>query len=371
MKHTLLMAASCGVISICTAAQAAENHDHHNHANHSAHGMSVAGGHDHNTALSAPIGIMGDHMHSEGDWMVSYRFNRMSMKGMRDGTNDLSPTDVIAISNPNAPPANYRVVPTEMTMDMHMVGAMYGVTDWLTLMGMGMIMDNSMNHVTFSMAGAQLGTFTTESSGWGDTSLSGLVRLYEDDIHHLHLNVGLSLPTGSTDETAEVLTPMNTRSTLRLPYMMQLGSGTYDALPGVTYTGQDGAWGWGLQYRAEIRLEDENDEGYALGDEHSLNAWGVRKINPWLEGNARLSYLARGDIDGADPLIAAPVPTADPDNYGADIVEIGLGFNITPKGAQWEGLRFGGEVNIPVYQDLNGPQMKRDISGTVGLTYSF
>ena len=30
------------------------------------------------------------------------------------------------------------------------------------------------------------------------------------------------------------------------------------------------------------------------------------------------------------PLIAAPVQTADPDNYGGEIAELGIGFNIAP-----------------------------------------
>ena len=32
----------------------------------------------------APIGVMGDHMHAKGEWMVSYRFMRMAMSGSRE-----------------------------------------------------------------------------------------------------------------------------------------------------------------------------------------------------------------------------------------------------------------------------------------------
>ena len=89
----------------------------------------------------APLGVMGDHMHKKGDWMVSYRFMRMDMQGNRDGTDSLSPLE-IATSVPNrfsgmaGQPPTLRVVPTEMTMDMHMFGAMYAPTDNLTLMAM-------------------------------------------------------------------------------------------------------------------------------------------------------------------------------------------------------------------------------------------
>ena len=31
----------------------------------------------------APIGVMGEHMHKKGEYMLSYRFSHMQMKGNR------------------------------------------------------------------------------------------------------------------------------------------------------------------------------------------------------------------------------------------------------------------------------------------------
>ncbi|MEM7730934.1 MAG: transporter, partial [Pseudomonadota bacterium] len=162
-------------------------------------------------------------------------------EGNRIGTDSVSP-ETIATTVPNRffgrpmQPPTLRVVPTEMSMNMHMVGAMYAPTDWLTLMAMGSYVTKDMDHITFmGPAGTtRLGTFTTNSSGFGDTKLGGLVRLYEDETHHLHANIGFSLPTGSITETDRVLAPTGMRPTLRLPYAMQLGSGTFDLLPGLT-----------------------------------------------------------------------------------------------------------------------------------------
>ena len=64
-------------------------------------------------------------------------------------------------------------------------------------------------------------------------------------MHKLHLNAGLSLPTGDIDEEDDVLAPTGMRPTLRLPYAMQLGTGTWDLLPGLTYNGNHHQWGWG------------------------------------------------------------------------------------------------------------------------------
>ena len=150
---------------------------------------------------------------------------------------------------------------------------------------------------------------------------------------------------------------------------MQLGSGTYDAMPGLTYNGSQNGWSWGAQYMANIRLEDENDQGYSLGDKHMLTAWGGTQLTDWLGGSLRLTAETLDSIDGFDPLITAPVTTADPDNYGGDFISASLGFNITPP--KLEGTNIAAEFTAPLHQDLNGPQLKREYAFTLGLQYSF
>lgn len=94
-----------------------------------------------------------------------------------------------------------------------------------------------MRHTTYSgMMGTNiLGQFETQSRGLSDAFVGGLYSLFEDEGHRLHMNLGLSLPTASVTESVFVLTPANTRPELRLPYAMQLGSGTYDLELGATY----------------------------------------------------------------------------------------------------------------------------------------
>jgi len=320
----------------------------------------------------APIGVMGDHMHREGEWMFSYRFIRMDMAGNRDGTGDLSPEEIVtSASNPNAPPPTLRVVPTEMTMDMHMFGVMYAPSDDLTLMAMLPYIDKEMDHVTFQgMAGTtRLGTFTTRSSGIGDAKLSALFRLHADDVHHLHASAGVSLPTGSITEEDDVLSPMNTRPTLRLPYPMQIGSGTLDLIGGLTYLAGQGPRGWGAQYRAVLRT-GENDEDYTLGDIHRLTAWLSHRWQAALSGSLRLEYRRRGNIDGADPEITAPVQTADPDRQGGEWLELYAGLNWAGQGDR-AGHRLALEYGVPLAQDLDGPQLEIDHNLALGYQYSW
>jgi len=310
--------------------------------------------------------------------MLSYRYKHMAMEGNRDGRDDLSPEEIVTsvanrFSGVAGQPGTLRVVPTKMDMDMHMFGAMYAPTDWLTLMGMAMWMEKDMDLVTFQggMGTTRLGSFKTQSEGWGDTSLSGLVKLYEDDVNHVHLNLGVSIPTGSIKEEGTVLTPMNMNMRMRLPYGMQLGTGTYDLHPGVTYSGVHHDWSWGAQYSAEIRLEDENDQGYAWGDKHAVTAWGAYEWAPWISTSLRLEGETQGDIDGIDANIVAPVQTADPDNYGGQRVEAAFGVNLLSTGGVLKGNRLAFEAAAPIYEDLNGPQMKRDYTFTLGWQKAF
>ncbi|MCG8379404.1 MAG: transporter, partial [Proteobacteria bacterium] len=296
----------------------------------------------------APIGVMGEHMHKQGEWMLSYRFMHMDMEGNRDGETELSPEQIIANTANRffgiaGQPANLRIVPTEMTMDMHMFGAMFAPTDWLTLMAMGMYIEKSMDHVTFNGAGtARIGTFTTKSKGIGDTKISGLIKLYEDSMHHIHLNAGLSLPTGSNEKRGDALLPNGTIRNIRLPYPMQLGSGTVDVIPGITYNGFFNRFNWGAQYLGTFRTG--SDEGYSLGDKQEVTGWLSYLWQPWLSTSSRISYSHEGQIDGIDPNIVGPVQTADPDNIGGDNVFLHLAINLAGQSGFVRGHRLAVEA---------------------------
>lgn len=321
----------------------------------------------------APIGVMGDHRHKQGEWMMSYRFMRMSMKGNLRGSSDISAKEIInSLNNPFPGPEKVRVVPTRMTSDMHMLGLMYAPSDQLTLMAMFNYLDKDMQHSTYAgMSGSdKLGKFSTRSSGIGDTKVSALWGLMDQPHAKLHLNLGLSLPTGSIDETATALAPTGMRMKMRMPYAMQLGSGTYDLQPGITYNGYQGQWAWGSQYLASLRL-GENDEDYSLGDKHELNAWGSYRYRDGISASLRLNYQYQDEIDGADPKIHAPVQGANPDNYGGETLNLALGVNLVGQSGLIRGHRLAIEYQAPIYQDVNGVQMDMQSMLTLGYQYAF
>ena len=325
----------------------------------------------------APIGVMADHTHAKGEVMVSYRLMHMAMGGSRDGTRKISPQE-IATTQPNrffgvpGQPPSLRVVPRTMPMDMHMVGVMYAPADWITLMAMGNYVTKKMTHTTFKggMGSEVLGSFKTSAKGFGDTSVSAIFPLRKSHDFELNARMGLSIPTGSSVKTGTVLTPMNMMPELRLPYAMQLGSGSWDVLPGATIRQTRGAWGWGAQYQGTIR-SGKNDHGYKFGDSHMATAWVSRSLAPWISTSLRLSGRTTGKISGIDPAIVAPVQTADPDNYGGNTIDAHIGANLLANKGALQGTRLGVEFGMPLLRDLNGPQLETDWSLTVGLQKTF
>ena len=325
----------------------------------------------------APIGVMAEHTHNAGEWMLSYRFKYMFMKNNLIDDSSVSPEKIVT-SVPNRffglplQPPTLRVVPTEMSMYMHMFGGMYAPTDWITLMAMGMYMEKSMDHITFAgpVGTTRLGTFTTDTSGFGDTRFTGMFEIYDDGMHRVQLNAGLSIPTGSITERDTILTPMNTWPDVRLPYSMQLGSGTYDLLPGIVYSGKKHEWGWGAQYTGTIRI-GTNDENYTLGDNHLITTWGSYQWRNWLSTSLRLEADYLGKIDGIDANIIGPVQTADPGNQGGRTVSLLFGLNLAGQYGALRGHRIAVEGGFPLYQNLNGPQLETDFVITAGWQYAF
>ena len=358
MKFQLLLAAASVALPL-SHASAGEGHQ-----------QSPAGDH-------APIGVMGDHRHKQGEWMFSYRYMHMDMDGSRVGTDAIDPTTT-ATTIPNrffgvpGQPPTLRVVPLDMTMDMHMFGAMYAPSDAITLMVMANYISKDMDHLTFAGGAgtATLGEFSTSSSGFGDTSASALIKLYSEGIHKLHANIGVSVPTGSITKSGQVLAPTGATPTLRLPYAMQLGSGSYELLPGLTYAARQDNLNWGAQLNGRIRLND-NGESYRLGDTYGATAWVSNDWANWLSTSLRVNWETTESIDGIDPLIVAPVQTADPNNYGGDQAFAYLGVNLIAPSGPLSGHRLAIEYGVPFHRDLNGPQMETDATLTIGWQKSF
>ena len=331
----------------------------------------------------APIGVMADHAHKKGEVMFSLRYMRMEMAGNRIGTAGVTAEQIVTtvpnrfFGAPGQPPT-LRIVPTSMATDMYMLGAMYAPSNRITLMVMGNYIEKEMVHTTFQggMGTTVLGTFTTNPKSLGDTKVSALIPLLghprpgADSRDELTLKAGISIPTGSIGRTAQILTPMGMRPTVRVPYPMQTGTGSWDLEPALTYKGRRGRVGFGVQVQASLRME-KNKAGYSLGDVVEASAWASYRPAQWISLSGRVKARTTGRVDGIDPLIAGPVQTANPAFQGGNRVDLIGGVNLVSTHGALAGHRLGIEIGAPVHQDLNGPQLAGDWFLTLGWQKAF
>ncbi len=313
------------------------------------------------------------HTHPAGMWMFTYKTMYMNMGGLRAGTNNVD-THSVGYSNSSMSSGmgsgmgsskayNYMMIPTYMDMYMHMFMAMYGVTDSLTLMGMANYEYNNMQMVMNMGPGMPyVSQSPMHTEGVSDTELRGLYKINK----YLTGSLGLSIPTGSIKQTDVMMGKEE-----RAPYDMQLGSGTWDLKPVLTYSAlsDNYKWNWGAQAMYTYHT-GTNSQGYSLGDVFKVTSWLQRVFGPsttWL----RLAYSDTGRISGQDSQIQlsqmwAPAPDGDPRNYGGQRLDGLIGVNIVAGR-----LTFGVEGGIPLYQNLNGLQLKTQFVINTGIQVMF
>ena len=321
-----------------------------------------------------PAGLMISHFHSKNVWMVSYRFMTMGMDGLLSGTKSITTKDVFT---------NYVMSSTTMKMDMHMLMGMYGITDRLTAMvmlnynrssmGMEMFTTDGHNHAGIvgmeGISATSMSNHTMNSSGFSDTKLQFLYGLKKHKNYQILVNLGCNIPNGSIQfkgSSTDIMYPNN-----RLPYGMQLGSGTFDVLPGLTYLYQKNDFTYSIQAGSIVRL-GYNQVGYKLGNEATLNVWLAYTWLDNLSSSLRFEGTVASDINGFDPTIYSyNEPSAYRLNYGGQKLTSYIGSTYQFQKGILKNNRIGIEYGLPIYQNLNGIQMKQNQTVYTSWSYTF
>ncbi len=306
----------------------------------------------------APIDIKCDHYHKKNEIMLSYRFMNMKMDGYLKGSSNANYSE--ARTKPNG--TNYMVVPLEMTMNMHMLGGMYAISDDVTLMLMGSYIDNEMKMKKHSNGAKK----TMKSSGWGDIKFNVMKRILEDGPKKLHANLGISLPTGSISKEDT----MFSGSKATLGYNMQLGSGTYDILHGLTLFNTYDNYSYGIQISGVKRI-GENSKDYSLGDIYQSNLWYSKPLN---NNQTSISFGSefkfQEKIDGSHKDISSIMSFAqDKESSGYKRIDLSVGINHVFR--DFNSLRLAIEFKKPIYNKVNAVQMESDYKTIIGLQYSY
>ena len=320
----------------------------------------------------APMGVMGDHYHKKGEAMFSVRHSYMKMSGNLYHGDSISTQDILAMPNPlGSMPANLSVVPTDMTMKMTMLGGMYAPTDNITLMAMGMFMSKDMDLNTYQpmMGRSLLGSFSTSSSDLSDISLGALIKLKETHTSRWHAQVSVQKSVGKNDLKGTVLTPMNMQMDMILPYGMQPSDRASRLILGITNVQKlNDRYVWGNQIRRKITLSEDQ---WTFGDQTELNSWIQYEVNQSVALSSRLKITLQDRISGKNPMIKAPVQTANPQNYGGEEVHFGVGINFLVKIFPGQVDRLGLEIMTPLMQKKNSLQMESDYKINFGYQKSF
>lgn len=338
-------------------------------------GHSGHGAHAHHGS-HAPAGVMFDHMlNKSGDVMVGARY----MYGTQSGgmLNGLDKVGDQAVVNNGCEGRPCFTAPSGMNMHMIMLDLMYAPTDWLTLMLMPQFVD--MNMSTRVLDGVPQASFDQQAliehhtlhehttGGIGDTGIYALVKMFDMSGHHVHGTLGISAPTGDVD--------IKFRDTHRLDagfqhYGMQLGSGTWDFKPSITYTGKMDKYSWGAQLGGTVRLEEHNPSGFAFGDVFQSTAWGSYSLLNWLSTSVRGMYTVQGTVKGGyNGTFNKLGPMDYPSSYGGRYWDVGFGINAFVPTGDLQGNNLSFEWLQPVSDDVNGYQLPRE--GALSATWSY
>ncbi|MCF7822040.1 MAG: transporter [Mariprofundaceae bacterium] len=318
-----------------------------------------------------PMNIPGGGIPETKEFRFKVTPTFMRMDGLRNRTSSVDPGSLLGM--PAA--GKFMAVPTSMDMSMLNIAAGYSFTDDFFAGVMGMYQINSMemkfNAPMTTMTGAP--GYQMESSGFADTMLMAKYRLFADDplipTSQASLFMGVSLPTGSISER-NTTHPLTMRQTELLPYGMQLGSGTFDPMLGVTYQGSTSPWWWGLNGIFTGRF-DNNNQGYRKGNRVNADAYLMYQTRYDTVLELQLNYEWEGSIHGeanealsgasghamkGNPNSPYMTPSWNPNNYG--------GQNLfTTLGVQWQPVPMhiiNAQVGLPLYRNINGPQLERD-----------
>jgi len=246
--------------------------------------------------------------------------------------------------------------PTPMQQDLRVNGALsvlaYGVTRDLTLFGIVPYLDKTVDVTT------PQGRISRGGSGLGDTTLLARYTLYAHDqpgeTQRVAPFVGLQIPTGKSDQRDGFG---------RLPQPLQVGTGAWDPIVGVTGTWQTLQWELdsSLQYQANTPAHD-----FRFGDQFRFDLSFQYRVWPreleagvpgFLYGLLESNLIWNGHNTFAG--------VQDPNSGGTT-------WSLDP-GLQYVTKRFivEGVVQVPVVQQLNGQGLKNDYAFLVGFRVAF
>ena len=320
-----------------------------------------------------PIGVFIGEMPAPNMLVVAVAPNYSESSGMLVGQTPISPQRVV-LTTPWFFNSRYldRVTPEYKNTFTQNGTIHYGISKDLSIAITASYTHNYIASLTFkgSEGIMPLGKSYTETMGFSDLTSTAVIRLFEDPIHKVTLNLGAAYPIGSDTVNKNSLKSNGLFENSRAPYSQQPSSQTYAFLPGLLYSGFIGPISWGVAYRGRQYLFD-NHQGWRPGNSNEFDGWLTYNITPEIEPTVRLVTTKWQQIKGFDPEINGKTPGADPNFYGGQRAEIYGGAIVDGKLLGMNSLIIASEIGVPFYQNLDGPQQMKNWQGALQLRYRY
>ncbi len=288
-------------------------------------------------------------------WTVDLRYDYLNQNQLRSGRKTISASDAAATTiQPSGNPAEVEQYTRNRyvtaTLD-YSEGSNWGVSLSLPFIHRShSTLGSGSDGSTFDPAN---GAYTSSGSGLGDVRVVGRWFGFSDR-HDFGIQLGLKLPTGKKDQIGD-------DGVTAVDPGLQRGTGTTDLIVGAYYFGEIGSdWGYFTQgtYQSALNHSLMRAGSYKPGDSFNLSVGaryrGWASFVPAVQLNARHAKTDSGDA-------------ADTFATGGTLLYLTLGgmLPMTEKFAPYV------NVQLPVYQNVNGIQLAPKYVASVGVKYAF
>ncbi len=303
----------------------------------------------------APIGVRFAEALDVNEFRVRYAFELQRHQDLLVGKRDRTPAQAAAFFIP------YEQAPTDLDVRIHTFELAYAPHSRVTLVVEIPFIQKELRRIEI----ATLLRNEDETDGIGDVGFFMVVPFIRRGRESSQFHIGLDVPTGSIRRGGD---------DKRLPYDNQIGNGTVDLEWGLSYQGERDFVSWGGKVFGH-HPTGRSGTKWREGSRFDFSAWSALKLLRGISTSLRFAAVKTNNINGFDRSLdlVADGPSSNPKARGGWRIDVAPGWTIdfaelAPKLAR---QRLAFEFAIPLYQDLDGPQLERQWTLKAGWQWAF
>lgn len=309
---------------------------------------SPAAAHSGSSAPPPPIGARFANALDGGQVRLAYSFERIHAREVFVGSRDRTQSEILI--------GFYQQAPEELNVTIHDFELAYAPHPRVTLLVSMPFLVKELQRLSVSDGRNEI-----QTDGIGDLQFAVIVPFIKKGRESSQVHVGFRAPTGSIRRGGDLR---------REPYDLQMGNGTWDLEWGWTYRGERDVFSWGGQIYG-IHPVGTNGLHYREGSRFNASIWSAVNLFAGLSTSLRLGLEKRNNIRGFDRSLdlAADGPSSNDKARGGFRLDLSPGVTLVIPKLNHQRLSF--EFVLPLYHDLDGPQLGREWSLKAGWQWVF